>query len=629
MEYTEETIEVLSDRNHVLARPEMYVGNTGWENRTTHLYDEDGNIHFATLQLVPALEKIVEEVIANGVDEHIKGRATYIDVKLQSDNQAITIRDNGAGIPMGKHPEAGIPTPEVVLTQLRSGSNFGDDRRRTLGLYGVGVSLTTFLSEHLRVRIRRDNKEYEQHFRNNGQEKTEPVITDAGDGSFTEIEFTPDFSRFACDEFDPALIRKTLFDFSYMFPKLWFSFKPGYGEDKEKIKCSGIDSFMEQLIGDEGWVTTEVDDVKVGIGVCPDKAPTRQISFVNGARTWRGGIHIDYMVQELKTALRERFADETKLDIKPRDISNNLFLVVFLNIDNPTFEGQAKERLVNGEDELAPYLDPILTDKRFLNKIVRDEVIRDAIVEAAEDRIQRIKRRKLKKKEKTKTRKRVAKLVPATTRDASKAELYVVEGLSAMQTGTSVRDPETMAIYPLKGKVLNAYKNTDSRVLSNAELSDMISVLGLSILDDSIDTINYRKIFILSDSDEDGAHIRSLLLTFFYTYWPDLFEERRIAILQSPRYVLELSTGDKRYFYSKQELEDYYTSQPNARRNARYIKGLGSLERDDWQYMLHDERRAVDVVLGANPDRILEIAFGDKKEERKQWLMEAINAQEE
>lgn len=624
-EYEAEDIEVLSDVEHVLKRPEMYVGSTNSEHRKMHLYDENGDIYIEEVEFVPALWKLIEEVLANSIDEHVKGTATKIDVTLSDDCRTIKIKDDGAGIPIQEHPDPdmdGQYTPEVVLTRLRSGSNFSDDERRTLGLYGVGVSLVTYLSDHLGVRIRRDKgTQYEQEFKNNASERTEPNIRSMKrKNTFTEIKFTPDFDRFDCDKINRNILKKYLIDFAYIFPEMSFSLKCG-GNERKKFKESGIKNFMESLAKKNKAVEiNSKNDISIGVTSVNNVRGRgiNQISFVNGARTFRGGMHIDVLRDSIKKSVREEI--RTNLDIKPRDIDSNIFIVAFLNVDNPKFEGQGKERLVNDESEIKEHVSKAITNK-FCKKIANNKTIKNEIKDQARVRIDRIKKRKIRKKERKKTKKRTKKLVSCSTTNRDKASLYIVEGLSALSNGIYVRDPKTMAFLPLKGKPINAYKHGSKRILKNDTMCDLLNSLGLSLLDDSIEDCRYGNIYVTTDADEDGSHIESLLITFFYKYWPDLFEQGIIRSLRSPRFVVVNSKNDRKYYYTKDELNKAKQSNEIKRNEeVRYIKGLGGLDRKDWQYMLVDNPSFEKIIIDDETPTRMEMAFGKSSDGRKEWL---------
>lgn len=510
--YTEEDIVTLEDREHVILRPEMYVGNVSKETRSMHLYDDDGKIYFDKVSSVPALLKIIEEVVANAIDEAHKGRCDRISVKISPDRKTVTVKDNGAGIPVGDHPEENIPTPEVVFTRLRSGSNFYNDETATLGLFGVGVSLTTFLCEHLKVRIFRDGKLYTQHFRNGAKKKTPPEITDSNrKNTFTEVEFTPDFDHFETDSINVDLVRKLLQDYAFCFPFITFGLKVGSAKQKTLQSCRKIKDYMKKVVGGaEGkpFVCYEKKDVRVGVTYKRKEFGERsQISFVNGARTWRGGTHHRVLMDFLKNHLRDKLKKDSGLDVKPRDVEKNLFTVLEMTIPEPNFEGQAKEKLANKVDEIEDIMSPVLTQK-LVDKIAGCEPIKEHVLRRCRERLERKKRRNLKSKERKKRKKTVKRLVPCSTTKREKATLYIVEGLSALSNGVYVRDPKVQAIYPLKGKPINAYKATRKKTLRNKELSGLLSVTGLSLLDDGVEKEPYSdETVIVSDPEDEKYEI--------------------------------------------------------------------------------------------------------------------------
>jgi len=625
--YTPHDIKVLGDNDHALLYPEMYIGAVSPIPKNVHVYSADDTMIFdAHPSFSDGLYKIFEEVVANGIDEHFKGTATRIDIEVSDDNRTIRVRDNGMGIPIGDHPELGIPTPQVVLTRLKSGSNFGKHKIvSTLGLFGVGVSLTNIFSSHLTVSIRRVGQRYHQVFAKNATVISKPKITKSTGPSFTEITFTPDFSRFAETAFDRVILRKIVRDWSYIFPQITFTMKFG-GDRVRKVGPCQFKKFVDAVAGGLPYV---YGNLQGGGAICHIAIVARdddrfgdieQISSVNGALLWRGGCHCDTLMDRLVAELRPRLSKTLKLDIKPKDIQRNLFPVMFLTVPNPVYEGQAKDRLIGVANvDTAEYFGTLF--KKVWMRVAANEGLVEFIADRARERLNVLKSRKLKQKERKVTKRAVARLVPCSTKKREQAKLYIVEGLSALSNGTYVRDPKTMAFFPLQGKPLNAFKRPASAVLANKELGDLINVLGLSVTDKSIDSLQYGKIYIVSDQDEDGGHIRSLLTLFFYRYWPELFTSGKLAVLESPRYVILMKNGTRRYMYDDKSFDKFIAKTNRKRYNGvRYIKGLGGLEQQDWSCMLFESPIVYDLVIDNDTKSTIDTVFGDDVQVRKDWL---------
>lgn len=606
--YTAEDIEVLTEIEHVLKKPGMWVGSIHEEKRDCWGISE-GKLEKFTTKVNPAMHKIYREVLDNAIDELVlsKNKKGRIDVYLDSNNCTVRIRDNGRGIPIEKHPKEKKWTPELVLTQLRSGRNFGDNRGKTIGTYGVGVSLTNILSTHLRIKVQRDGQSYVQDFKDNSKKKTAPKVKKVkSKDSYTQIEFTPDDKIFKGSQYSIELIRRELVDLSYMFSNITFYLT--YGNNaRERIRGDSFSNYMKKI--SDKFVASEGESSKLGFYLRED-VPLDQISMVNGAFTIEGGTHIEYILTWLGK-LRPTIERKIKHKIKPNDIRSSLGIVCFMNMENPEFDSQTKSKLTSTDSKISPVLDT-LTDK-LQRKLMRSEVF-TGMLDAILARCEAKENLKIKKVQKDLRGKKVAKLIDCHSKERDKCTLFITEGESARGYLSAVSDRDFIASLPLKGKILNCYDIKARKVLANEEIKGIMNSCGLILGEPKIDALRFGRIAIATDVDQDGNAILSLLINFFHRYWPDLFDKKIITRFVTPLYSVE-NKGKKKYFYTKKEF-----MQSNTQGNITYFKGLGSMSEEDWNYAVNTNPKYVPIIIDKETKDSLKLAFSSDSSARKQWL---------
>lgn len=599
-------IVALEEREWIKLRPSIYLGSTS-VNEVEMFFPQDNK--YKKISYVPALQKLFDEVLENSIDEYIRTEGKHADtisVTVDSDN-TVTVTDNGTGLPIEKHHQ--FPdkwTPEIIFTKLRSGSNFEGDREG-IGVNGVGVSLVVLFSEYFKVKTWNSGKQYKQEFTQMLALEGEPKVTtkDSQVGTGTTIIFRPSFEFFKAKGWCLPLMHKRVIDLAYSFPDITFKF------NGEKIKGKRK---LDYVQGDkERWEVIQGESATILL-TSHDHGENKSTSFVNGANTFLGGQQIAYPMGAIVDYIRPRLEKKYKIELKPRDINAHLEVFVWLKMKNPDFSSQTKESLINVPDDVAPYFKDVLTET-FYKKILANETIVNKIIEEAlakkaiKDQIE------LKKAGKKIATKKVPKLREANSSDRDKCTLFLTEGDSALSNSSTVRDTKHHAFLPLRGKILNTYGENPQKVLANNEIADIMNCIGLSISVKNPVDIRYGRIVLLTDADVDGGHISSLLINFFYQYWPSLFEEGKICLLKTPLYIAE-KDKQKTYLYTQKEYDDgkFKTWK------VSYFKGLAGLSVEDWDYFLNKNPQFVEVTLTDKTPAFIEMVFGGDADKRKEWL---------
>ena len=621
--YTADQIQILEGLEAVRKRPGMYIGSTSSRG----------------------LHHLVYEIVDNSVDEALAGFCTEIFVQINEDN-SITVIDNGRGIPVGINAKSGLPGVEVVFTILHAGGKFGGGGYKVSGgLHGVGASVVNALSEWLEVKVFQNGNIYEQRYERGKVMYPLKIVGSCDmEKTGTEVHFLPDKEIFEDTVYDYNVLKQRLREMAFLTKNLRITPKDDREDKKEKVFHyeGGIKEYVEYLNKGNQALYDEIiycEGNKNGVNVevafqHNDGYSDNVYGFVNNITTPEGGTH----VTGFRNAVTKTFNDyarsnkilkEKDPSLSGEDIREGLTAIISIKIADPQFEGQTKQKLGNSEARGA--VESVVTEQLtyFLEQnpsvaktICEKSVLAQRAREAA-------------RKARDLTRRKTAldgfnlpgKLADCSDKNSENCEIFIVEGDSAGGSAKSARKRETQAILPLRGKILNVEKARLDRILGNAEIRTMITAFGTGIHEDfDISKLRYNKIIIMTDADVDGAHISTLLLTFFYRFMPDLIKKGHVYLAQPPLYKLE-KNKKVWYAYSDEELSAILAEVGRDQNNKiqRY-KGLGEMDASQlWETTMDPEHRILkkvyfDEEISSEIDLTFSTLMGDKVEPRREFI---------
>lgn len=622
--YDADQIQVLEGLEAVRKRPGMYIGSTS----------EKG------------LHHLVWEIVDNSIDEALAGYCDHIEVIIEEDN-SITVQDNGRGIPVDIQKKTGRPALEVIMTVLHAGGKFGGGGYKVSGgLHGVGASVVNALSSKLEVSVHRDGKVYYLSFQK-GVPDGEITVIGETDITGTVTHFVPDAEIFTeTTEYNYETLEQRLRELAFLNKGLRISI-----EDKRTGKEpvtyhyeGGISSYVEfinknkEVLHEPFFAEGEDQGISVELAIqYNDGFASNLYSFANNIHTYEGGTHEVGFRSGLTRAVNDyakknNLLKDNESNLSGEDVREGMTAIVSVKHPDPQFEGQTKTKL--GNSEVRAITDGVFTES-FSKFLYENPTIAKIIVEKG---LMASRARLAAKKARELTRRKSAldvtslpgKLADCSSKDASLSELYIVEGDSAGGSAKSGRDRHYQAILPLRGKILNVEKARLDRILSNNEVRAMITALGTGIGDEfDITKARYHKVVIMTDADVDGAHIRTLLLTFFYRYMRPLIEHGYIYIAQPPLYQIKQGKA-VHYVYSDKELDALLAELPKAPKpGIQRYKGLGEMNADQlWDTTMNPDSRTllqVELSDAIDADQVFDMLMGDKVEPRRNFIEE--NAQ--
>lgn len=615
--YDAGNIQVLEGLEAVRMRPGMYIGSTS----------------------ARGLHHLVYEVVDNSVDEALAGYATHIEVTICEDN-SIEVIDDGRGIPTGMH-ETGMPAVELVLSKLHAGGKFGGGGYKVSGgLHGVGISVVNALSEWTIVDVYQHGKIQEISFER-GNKTSDLKQIGTTDRTGTTVRFKPDAQIFETTIFEFDVLKTRLQELAFLNKglRITLSDKRGEGRSESFHYEGGLVQFIEYLNEAKEAITPSVisidntrDDVVVDVALQYNDSYSETIlSFVNNINTIDGGTHLS----GFRTALTRTLNDygrkagilkENESNLTGEDVREGLTAVVSVKVLEPQFEGQTKGKL--GNSEVKGITDTIVSDglRVFLEEHPAEakKIIEKATNASRAREAARKARELTRRKNALEVSSLPGKLADCSEKDTTMTEIYLVEGDSAGGTAKQGRDRRYQAILPLRGKILNVEKARLDKILANAEIRSMITAFGTGIGQDfDITKSRYNKIIIMTDADVDGAHIRTLLLTFFYRYMRPLIEEGHVFIAQPPLY--QIKKGQKQWYaYSDQELSDRLDEIGRENITIQRYKGLGEMNAEQlWDTTMNPEHRTILQVSMEDSiaaDKIFSVLMGDKVEPRRKFI---------
>jgi DNA gyrase subunit B len=620
--YDENQIQVLEGLEAVRKRPGMYIGSTS----------------------ARGLHHLVWEVVDNSVDEALAGYCDTITITVNKNN-SITVIDNGRGIPVGIHEKMGRPAVEVIMTVLHAGGKFGGEGYKVSGgLHGVGASVVNALSTWLEVRVHRDGNIYYQRY-HQGIPQADLEIIGTTDHTGTETIFQPDPEIFQeTIEYDYDTLRTRIREMAFLNKGLRLIFADERPEERKEETFhyeGGIASFVEYLnrtrevMHEPIYVEAEKEGLTVEIALQYNDGYASNIySFANNINTHEGGTHESGFKSALTRVINDyarkyNLIKEADTNLTGDDVREGLTAIISVKIPDPQFEGQTKTKLGNSE---ARGITESLFAERFSTFLNENPSVAKKIVEKS---LMASRAREAARKARELTRRKSAlevsslpgKLADCSSKDASISEIYIVEGDSAGGSAKQGRDRHFQAILPLRGKIINVEKARLDKILSNTEIRAIITALGTGIGEEfNIEKARYHKIVIMTDADVDGAHIRTLLLTFLYRYMRPLIEKGYIYIAQPP--LFKISQGKKvLYAYNEKELDERLKELgENPKPGIQRYKGLGEMNPTQlWETTMDPESRTflqVSLLDAMEADIVFETLMGDKVEPRRDFIQE-------
>jgi DNA gyrase subunit B len=618
-DYNESQIQVLEGLEAVRRRPGMYIGSTSSRG----------------------LHHLVYEIVDNAVDEALAGFCSIIEVTIHKDN-SISVYDDGRGIPTGIHEKKGIPAVEVVFTILHAGGKFGGGGYKVSGgLHGVGASVVNALSEWLEVKIYRDGNVHEQRYEY-GKVISPLKITGKTKKRGTYVHFKPDSGIFETTEYDFDILKQRLQEMAFLTRGLKITIEDQREGEEKSLEFhyeGGIKEFIayrnrnkDTMYSQIMYAEGERDGVMVEVSFQHNDSYVENIfTFVNNITTPEGGTHLSGFRTALTKTLND-YARKNKLlkdgdtNLSGEDVREGITAVISVKISEPQFEGQTKQKLGNSEARGAveSVVSEGLTFFLEQNPSVAKVILEKGIMANRAREAARKARDLTRRKSALENTSLPGKLADCSDKDPRNCEIYIVEGDSAGGSAKSARSRQTQAILPLRGKILNVEKARLDKILANNEIRAMITAFGTGISNDfDIEKLRYHKIIIMTDADVDGAHIRTLLLTFLYRYMPVLIENGKVYIAQPPLYKVTKSKNST-YVYNDKELDKLTAEIGKDGISLQRYKGLGEMNADQlWDTTMNPDNRIllkVELDDAAAADEVFTTLMGDKVEPRREFI---------
>ncbi len=625
-DYGAEQIQILEGLEAVRKRPGMYIGSTSSRG----------------------LHHLVYEIVDNAVDEALAGFCSEINVFINEDN-SITVVDNGRGIPVDIQKKAGRPAVEVVFTVLHAGGKFGGGGYKVSGgLHGVGSSVVNALSDWLEVEVSRDGKIYQQRYER-GTVMYDLRVIGESESTGTKVTFKPDGTIFDDVIYDYDTLRIRLRETAFLTKNLKITLQDLRGPEEERRSDSfhyegGIKEFVSYLNRHKTALYDKIiycegskDDIYVEVALQHNDSYNETVySFVNNIITPEGGMHLTGFRAAITKVFNDyarnnKYLKERDENLTGDDLREGLTAIISIKISDPQFEGQTKQKLGNAPARTA--VESIMNEQLvyFLeqNPAVAKKIIEKALQAQKARNAARKAKEMIRKTELSQSMALPGKLADCSDKDPKNCEIYIVEGDSAGGSAKTARNRATQAILPLRGKILNVEKARLDHILENAEIKAMITAFGTGIHDNfDVEKLRYDKIIIMTDADVDGAHIATLLLTFFYRFMPELIRQGHVYLAQPPLYRLERNKKFW-YAYSDDELSKIIDEVGRDQQNkVQRYKGLGEMDADQlWDTTMDPERRVL-LRVGiedqdeSEVDVTFNILMGDKVEPRKKFIEE-------
>jgi len=609
----EDKYKVLDQISHILLRPGTYVGSNKPSTSLKWVFDDNKMIQ-KEITYIPSFLKIFDEVVTNSVDEHQRNpKLNRIDVNIDLSKSQISVRDNG-GIPIVIHKDHNQYVPEVIFGNLMSGSNYDDTEERTVaGTNGLGAKLSNVFSKEFIVSSCDGKNHFQQVYSSNMRERTKPVIKKSTK-NHTEITYTPDLEKFGLTNIDEdhlKMIEKRIYDIAACNTGLKIYFNGNL------ININSFEDYIK-LYAEEYFYEFKKDKTW-SLGIALSQNGFQQVSFANTTETYDGGTHVDYIMNQIIVSLREFFLKKHKVDIKPSELKQHMFLFLDANVINPSFSSQTKEKLITEAKEFGTAFE---VSAKLIQSILKSEIVNSILdwiqqkKNAEDSKLQRDLNKKL-------TKIKVEKLIDAKGKDRWKYSIGLFEGDSAISAFRKYRTPETMGAFALKGKFVNVSEITNQKLVQNDEAVNLMASIGLK-LGQPIDVRNlrYGRVLIFTDADMDGNAISALLINFFYKYWPDMFECKMIYKVETPIVVAipKAKTKKKVLFYTQSEYNEWSEQNDLKQFEIKYKKGLAALVDDEYDDIINRPRLTL-ITKDEASKGSLETWFGKSSDLRKNELL--------
>jgi DNA topoisomerase-2 len=604
----------LDDISHVILRPGMYIGSIKPHTANKWIVEE-GKMSQREITYNPGFLKIFDEIVTNSVDESKREGSKLSIVKIDLDRKTnkVTIWDNG-GIPVVKNTEHDEWIPEMVFSNLKAGSNFDDSEERSwAGTNGVGSTLTNIYSKEFKISTCDGKNSFKQTFSNNMRERTQAVIKKAK-ANHTEISYITDLEKFGLTEIDDdhyKMIEKRIYDIAACNTGLKIYF------NGELININTFEDYIKLYT--QEYFHEFKKDKTWSLAIALSQNGFQQVSFANTTETYDGGTHVDYVMNQIIVSLREFFLKKHKVDIKPSELKQHMFLFLDATVINPSFSSQTKEKLITEVKEFGTTFE---VSPKLIQSILKSEIVNSILdwiqqkKNAEDSKLQRDLNKKL-------TKIKVEKLIDAKGKDRWKYSIGLFEGDSAISAFRKYRTPETMGAFALKGKFVNVSEITNQKLVQNDEAVNLMASIGLK-LGQPIDVKNlrYGRVLIFTDADMDGNAISALLINFFYKYWPDMFERKMIYKVETPIVVAipKAKTKKKVLFYTQNEYNEWAVQNDLKQFEIKYKKGLAALVDDEYDDIINRPRLTL-ITKDEASKGSLETWFGKSADLRKNELL--------
>lgn len=642
MEHTnlEEEFKSLKDIEHILKRPDTYIGTIKEDEMELWIYENDKMIK-KKIKFIQGLYKIFDEILVNASDQYTRTRIKKSEnivknVKIWINKDHVIVQNDGDGIPVQIHKESKVYLPEMIFGMLRSSSNYNDNENRIVGgKNGLGAKLTNIFSNKFIIETVDSvtQKKYIQEFRKNMSENDQPIITKCTNKPYTKIIFYPDFSRFNINDFSNDMInlmRKRTYDLTVICSDANI-----YLDDK-KLDIKNFEKYVDLYFDESHKKYHELIDDRWDLCVTvSEDQEFQQVSFVNGIYTFNGGKHVEHVANNIAKKLHEYLADKkrNKVEIKADLIKKNMFLFLKCSIVNPDFTSQIKEELKTPVKDFGSTCK--ISDK-FIEKLAKSEIIERSLI-LLEER-EKINAKKTESKNK---RIKIDKLDDAEwagTKKSKECTLILTEGDSAKASvisSLSIIGHNQYGVYPLRGKIMNPKDESDKKLDDNKILSNIMTILGLERYYDNngkiekkvykdLSELRYGKILILTDQDNDGHHIKGLIINFIHTFWPELLEMNFFDQFITPLIKATFNREILQFYYEDEYAKWKLSLDENQLKkyNIKYFKGLATTKTDDFkEYFRNLDKHKIQFKFNDKTNEIIEMAFAKKNaDKRKEWL---------